>query len=484
MKRFVFLIALCAVISHCTAQKQSVPSWVKDAVFYQIFPERFANGDTTNDPPNIQPWGGVPASQNYFGGDLKGIIDHLDYLQRLGVNALYLTPIFESPTNHKYHTTDYLKIDHNFGDETTFKRLLNECHARKMHIIIDGVFNHTGVNFFAFQDVKKNEKNSKYLSWYNVYGFPIASPAKPNYEGWWGLGDLPRLMTNNPEVRKYLFDVTTYWTTMGLDGWRLDAAKEVSHDFWKDWRKLVKSENPDAYIVGEIWDDASDWLKGDEFDAAMNYRFRGTCVGFFALENQKASQLDSVLHVQRLQYPDEINYALQNLIGSHDTERFLTLSGGDLRKLKLAALFQMTYIGVPMVYYGDEVGMEGGKDPGCRKTMEWDSTKWNEDLFHWYQTIIAIRNEHSALRNGSYKTVLVDDTNKVFGFFRENTEEGVLVIINNGSDTLSMNGKVPTLSGERWFNTFTDREQRNAVALDMVTVPARSGIILVAPRYR
>jgi glycosidase len=200
-----------------------VPEWVKDAVFYQIFPERFANGDTTNDPPDKEVCGGTPKPNNYFGGDLQGVIDHLAYIQDLGVNALYFNPIFESNSNHKYHTTDYLKIDHNFGDDATFKRLLDECHKRKMRVVIDAVFNHTGIHFFAFEDIKKNEAKSKYLKWYNVKSFPVGPPEKPNYEAWWGLGDLPRLMNANPEVRAYLYDATKKWTAMGIDGWRLDV---------------------------------------------------------------------------------------------------------------------------------------------------------------------------------------------------------------------------------------------------------------------
>ena len=477
--------ALLLLLSwHCHARQEKpkvqVPVWPRDAIFYQIFPERFANGDSTNDPPGVRPWGGKPEVKNYFGGDLKGIIDHLSDLQRLGVNALYLTPIFESPTNHKYHTKDYLKIDHNFGDEETFKRLLDECHMRKMHLIIDGVFNHTGVHFFAFEDIKKNEAKSRFLAWYDVHSFPVGPPEKPNYEAWWGLGDLPKLMTNNPEVRDYLFNATRYWLKKGLDGWRLDVPNEISHDFWIQWRKLVKSENPDAYIVGEIWDDATPWLHGDQFDAVMNYRFRGACVGFLALQNLKASQFDSILQVQRREYPDEVNSVLQNLIGSHDTERFLTLCAGDVGALKLAVLMQMTYVGAPMVYYGDEIGMEGGKDPDCRHTMEWDSTKWNTGLWRWYQQLIGIRNAHPVFRHGSYKTVVVNDAGKLFGFVREDSLERSLVVLNNQAypQRVSVSGMV---SGSRpWRDLITSTPYEfNGTNEDSITVPARSGVVLV-----
>ncbi len=456
-----------------------VPAWVKDAVFYQIFPERFANGDTTNDPPDVQPWGGAPTSTNYFGGDLKGIIDHLDYLRRLGVNALYLNPIFESPSNHKYHTSDYMKVDHNFGDEKTFKKLLDECHARGMHVVIDAVFNHTGVHFWAFEDVKKNEAKSKYLHWYNIHGFPVGPPDKPNYEAWWGMGDLPKLMTDSPEVRQYLFDATSHWMKLGLDGWRLDVPNEMSHNFWIEWRKLVKAENPDAYIVGEIWDDATPWLKGDQFDAVMNYRFRGACVGFIALENLNAFQFDSILQVQRSQYPPEVNFVLQNLIGSHDTERFLTLCKGDINKLKLAVLMQMTYVGAPMVYYGDEIGMVGGKDPDCRHTMIWDSTKWKGNLLAWYRTMCRLRDEHPVFRRGTFKTILVDTTNKLFGFVREDGSSKAIVILNNSITAHSVT--VPLEPGRKWYDAMDQKKMTlGRETSGAMSVPARSGRVIIS----
>ena len=435
MEKIYSCIFILLLFASCSAQQGSgsgfVPEWAKDAIYYQIFPERFANGDSTNDPPDIEKWGETPKGNNYFGGDLQGIINHLDYLKDLGINALYLNPIFESNTNHKYHTIDYFKIDHHFGDEKTFKTLLDESHKRGIKVIIDGVFNHTGTDFFAFKDIIKNEKNSKYLKWYDVHSFPIKlPPEKPNYEAWWGMGELPKLKADNPEVRKYLFDATRYWMKMGLDGWRLDVPNEMSHDFWIQWRKVVKEENPDALIIGEIWDDASPWLKGDQFDAVMNYRFRGACVGFIALENRNAVQFDSILTAVRNEYPEEVGYALQNLIGSHDTERFLTLCDGDVDKEKLAVLMQMTYVGAPMIYYGDEIGMIGGKDPDCRKTMVWDSTSWNRELLDWYRRIINIRNNYPVFRRGSIKVLFSDKSRKLFGFSRKYENTAAVIILN------------------------------------------------------
>ncbi|MEW6062450.1 MAG: alpha-amylase family glycosyl hydrolase, partial [Bacteroidota bacterium] len=212
----------------------TVPSWVADAIFYQIFPERFANGDPTNDPPNCERWGGTPTSNNFFGGDLQGIINRLDYLSELGINALYLNPIFAADSNHKYNTKDYFSIDPSFGTNKTFEKLLHECHKRNIRVVIDGVFNHVGTAHVAFQDVKEHGRESKYVSWFNIYSFPVNEPRKPNYECWWGHGALPKLMVQNPEVKKYIFDVTTFWTTKGIDGWRLDVANEIPHEFWKE----------------------------------------------------------------------------------------------------------------------------------------------------------------------------------------------------------------------------------------------------------
>jgi glycosidase len=285
------------------------------------------------------------------------------------------------------------------------------------------------------------------VKWFNIYEFPVSSPDKPNYEGWWGLGALPKLMVDNPEVRKYLFDVTEYWTKRGIDGWRLDVPGEMSHDFWIEWRKLVKGINPGAYIVGELWEDASDWLRGDQFDAVMNYRFRGGCVGFFALRNQNAAQFDSVLRAQRSQYPAEVNYALQNLIGSHDTERFLTLSEGDVRKVKLGVLMQMTYPGAPMMYYGDEIGMTGRGDPDCRKTMEWDSLKWNRDLLEWNRKLIAIRKATPVLRHGTFSTLVADSASGFFAFMMSDLKDTVVVAMNNGMYELPVTINVGTTSG-------------------------------------
>ena len=221
--------------------RQGAPAWAKDAVFYQIFPDRFANGLTANDPDGTEPWGGKPTYTNFFGGDLEGIRKHLDHLQSLGVTALYLNPIFQSPSNHKYDTTDYLRIDPAFGDEATFRALVADVHARGMRIILDGVFNHTGDQFAGFREAARTGPSSPYWNWYNFYGFPVVQQPKPNYDSWWGFATLPKLNYRNEAVRNYILDtVVPHWTRMGIDGWRLDVPNEISEPgFWEAFRSKV-----------------------------------------------------------------------------------------------------------------------------------------------------------------------------------------------------------------------------------------------------
>jgi glycosidase len=421
-----------------TCAQTRIPSWVADAVFYQIFPERFANGDPSNDPRGVQPWGGVPSGRDFFGGDLQGIIDHLDYIESLGANALYLNPIFLSPSNHKYNTTDYMRIDPAFGNEQIFKQLVDACHARGMRIILDGVFNHTSTDFFAFADLRKRGERSVYREWYDVHSYPVGPEDHPNYECWWGYGSLPKLMTGYPAVQEYLFAVTRKWMSFGIDGWRLDVPNEVAPSFWTGWRKVVKSINPDAYCVAELWENAAPWLQGDQFDATMNYRFRAAVLGCFGAHRLSFSGLDSTLAAQRLDYHPDVNLALQNLLGSHDTERQLTFCGGDPIAVRLAMVLQMTYPGAPMIYYGDEVGMTGGKDPECRKTMVWDEEKQDHDLLNFTRELVHLRRQNPVWRRGTFQTLRVDDRNRIYVYARVQTGVRGVVVIHDGLEPVTI----------------------------------------------
>ncbi|MBN1504413.1 MAG: alpha amylase N-terminal ig-like domain-containing protein, partial [Candidatus Eisenbacteria bacterium] len=492
-----YSVGLESPVPFITAPADSVwfgtPDWVEGTVFYQIFPERFRNGDPSNDPAGVVAWADEPANFNFFGGDLQGVVDGLGYLDSLGIGAVYFNPVFEATSNHKYNTTDYMKIDPHFGTLETFQTLLSAAHDRGINIVLDGVFNHSGYEFWAFQDIVKNGPISRYADWYTIHGYPVVRDPKPNYESWWGYADLPKINTNNPSARQYIFDVTTYWTRdVGADGWRLDVPNEVPHEFWKEFRKVVKGVGPSKYIVGEIWDNGFPWLQGDQFDAVMNYRFRRAMMDFFAAGEANPVRLDETLGRIRIDYPDAANRVMLNLIGSHDTERFLTLCGDDVRKLKLAALFQMTYPGAPCIYYGDEIGLTGLKDPGCRKTFRWDPAQQNAELRDFYFKVVALRNNHSSLRRGDYVTLLADASRNTLAFARDDREELAVIVINNDLS------KQPAEMDLSQLATLAQREvpdgtvlrdgltgARYTVTKGRLTIPVmepKSGLVLFATR--
>ena len=405
------------------------PDWVKDAVFYQIFPERFANGDKTNDPEPIEKWGNKPTRDNYFGGDLKGIIDKLHYLEKLGINAIYLTPIFEANTNHKYDTKDYMRIDPQFGDIDTLKELVSKCHDKGIRVILDAVFNHSGYYFPPFQDVLKKGQKSKYCDWFHIYSYPIKIKPRPNYHTFAFEYHMPKLNTENPEVKRYLLDVAEFWIReVDIDGWRLDVANEVDHAFWREFRQVVKTAKPDAYILGEVWHDAGPWLQGDQFDGVMNYPFTNMVIEFFCKNSMDAKEFTSSLNKFMFRYPHQANQVLLNILDSHDTQRLLTQCKGNKALFKLAVLFQMTYIGVPCIYYGDEVGMEGLDDPDCRRTMMWDENEQDRDLLKFYKDCIALRKRHTALRRGYCKFIYASDSQLVMKRYTDSNE--VLIAFN------------------------------------------------------
>jgi cyclomaltodextrinase len=404
------------------------PVWASQAIFYQIFPERFCNGDPANDPSDKAEWNAQPTNFNFFGGDLQGIMDRIAYLKQLGVTALYLNPIFESPSNHKYNTSDYLKIDPSFGNLATFQKLLHSLHAAGMKIIIDGVFNHTGDTFWAFQDILKRGKDSCFKDWYYLRGFPVCQGQNPNYECWWNFGSLPKLNYQNPEVVRYILKVVAFWTSLGIDGWRLDVPNEVTFDFWKIFRRLVKSINPEAFIVGEIWDDPTGWLQGDTCDAVMNYRWREAVLRYFAYDESSPGQLRQELAALRANLPWERVLCAYNLLSSHDTPRLLTICGGDRRKVLAALAFQFMYPGIPALYYGDEIGLDGAKDPDCRKAMRWSPGE--QDLVIWKatKTLAGLRQKYAALQQGAYQELNLGET--LFSFVRSSRTEQILVVVN------------------------------------------------------
>lgn len=585
-----------------------VPAWAKDAVWYQIFPERFRNGDKKNDPavndirgswPHEEPkewhvstWTGdwyklqswekiddkgfyYHAQQRRYGGDLQGVFEKLDYLEKLGINAIYFNPVFESPSLHKYDASMYHHIDNNFGPDPEgdqkiwkkenpanpktwkwtsadrlFLKLLHEAHKRNIRVIIDGVFNHVGVTFWAFKDVVRNGEKSNYKDWFIIKKFddPNTPENEFDYAGWYGVRELPEIHEDENGLvagpRAHVSDVVKRWMdpngdgnpSDGIDGWRLDVAEMVAIPFWQDFRKWVRSINPEAYIVGEVWWEdwanekmfnASKWLRGDVFDAVMNYRVAREAGYFFKADKNKitASEFMHRLDSLRGEYPSDVNYVLMNLMDSHDTDRLSSQvvnpdtkydknvnvndnkdynvrkpNAQEIKTQKLMVLFQMTYLGAPTVYYGDEAGMWGADDPDERKPMLWadmkyekeashpfglerpaDANVFNKDLFTYYSRLIHMRLSSPALKRGSFATLTTDDKRSVCAYQRSFEKDHAIVILNNSKEI--QNVQVPltdNLVGMKWKNALdTTRISIQQKTLN-VELKGKSGIVLLA----
>lgn len=539
----------------------NVPSWAADAIFYQIFPERFRNGDPANDPTRasleapdlapeswaVSPWTGDwygrsdweralgadffdrGVFQRRYGGDLQGVLDKLDYLQKLGVNTLYFNPVFYGRSLHKYDAASMHHIDPYFGpdpagdlelmaSETSdpkswhwtaadklFLQLVDELHERGMRVIIDGVFNHTGRDFFAFADLRKRQADSPYRDWYIVQYFddPATPASEFRYKGWWGVDTLPEFADAegggdlHPGPKQYVYDITRRWMDPdgdgdprdGIDGWRLDVANEVPLKFWREWHKLVRGLNPQAYTVAEIWDDARTFLTDGGFSATMNYHALAFPAKGFLIDGRlSAHDFGRELALRRQVYPPAMQFALQNLVDSHDTDRIASMivnrpaeepylqparfdydvsprtsprhdphyqvrrpTAQERRIQRLVVLLQMTYVGAPMVYYGDEAGMWGGDDPCDRWPMFWDDLTFepqtadplgrprerdevgfDRQLFDFYERAIALRRDNAILRHGSWAPAASDDGRQFFAFRRSLGDASAWVALNRG----------------------------------------------------
>ncbi|MCB9100320.1 MAG: alpha-glucosidase C-terminal domain-containing protein [Anaerolineales bacterium] len=571
-----------------------VPQWAKTVVWYQIFPDRFRNGDPAGNPTladiegawphdlaspwQIHPWTSdwyelQPYEQangqnivfnlvrRRYGGDLQGIIDQLDYLQDLGITALYLNPVFQSPSHHKYDGVVYHHIDGTLGpdpegDKTLMAQedpgdpatwvwtaadklalqLIQDVHRRGMRIIFDGVFNHVSLRNPMFQDVVKNQQQSRYKEWFSIDSWDDAEQGtKFSYRGWWNVAELPEWRQDEHGTvagpRQYIFDCTRRWMSPhgepqdGIDGWRLDVAYCVKHPFWKAWRKHVKSINPEAYLTAEVIDPIDvlqPYLEGDEFDAVMNYNVGFACADYFINEEKRitTSEFDILLRDLRQAFDEGVSYVQQNLMDSHDANRlashivnrdgeryrdwlhyFHTSKAIDnpdyeVRKptaaeyavQKLIALFMMTYVGAPMIYYGDEVGMWGANDPCCRKPMVWadldyeperflpdgttrataDPVAVNLDLLNTYQRLIAIRHQYPALSLGDFQTLLTDDQPQIYAYRRRFGGQTVIVALNNTRQAQTVELEAPAAG------TVTD------VLNDQAQYPVEGGKIRVS----
>lgn len=412
-----------------------VPKWVSETNFYQIFVERFYNGNPNNSPPNLDDWDAKPTPTSFMGGDLEGIIKKIDYLKKLGIRGIYLTPIFKSVSNHKYDTSDYLQIDPYFGDEEVLHELIRICHENNIKVVLDAVFNHCGIDFKPFQDVIKNGRQSKYFDWFFVHGDQVEFDPI-NFEAFGYVPYMPKLNTSNEEVKKYLYKVGTYWAKeFDIDGWRLDVSDEIDHEFWRGFRKKVKRINRNLIIIGENWHNAYPWLQGDQFDGVMNYSLTKLMLDYFATGEIDAKTFSYEVSTLLVRYSKQVNEAMLNLLDSHDTERFLTTCKGDIKKLKCAAAFLYAYIGMPCTYYGTEIGMDGVYDPGCRKGFDWNPEHWNHELVQFYKKIIKLRNEEDVFKYGELRFIYRDD---VFIMKRFYKNERIFIVINLTDGTVSL----------------------------------------------
>lgn len=596
-------LLLCLVVfawsgSLALADTTGVPAWAAEAVFYQIFPDRFADGDSNNEPtrdsleqpvhagPSWRPsswtadwyardqWEKDLGPDFYkdgvfdrrYGGDLKGVLDKLDYLSDLGINAIYFNPLFYSRSLHKYDGNSYHHIDPYFGPDPAgdlaliakesadpkswqwtaadkmFLEVLKKCHERGMHVIIDGVFNHTGRDFFAFKDIRKNQEKSRYKDWYQIESFddPRTKRNEFSYKGWWGIKSLPIFAASadgkdmHPGPKAYIFEATRRWMQPngkredGVDGWRLDVAEERPARFWADWNALVRQLNPNAYTTAEIWKDAAEFVKKDGFSAAMNYNaFAIPVKGFLIDNNVSPSKFGELIDQRRKQFPPATAAVLQNLMDSHDTDRLASMIVNgegtvyenpaeiefnkndsprssqryDIRKpnerersiLRLIVLLQMSYVGAPMIYYGDEAGMWGAGDPDDRMPMIWrdaiyepqsndprnrerkpDEVKFDEDLFAFYKKAVALRREHNALNHGDFAIVATDDAQRAIVISRRSQKESLFTAINRGDQAAQIGLK---LSGGKLTPIFVTQGEMESVQ----ATPSATGVQISLP---
>lgn len=409
------------------ADINQTPKWVNDTIWYQIFPERFCNGEQTIDPEGVKPWAGPKdrvKNNEFYGGDLRGIINKLPYLKELNISGIYLTPINESPSSHKYDTIDYLSIDPHFGTKETMIELVNKAHELGIRVMLDGVFNHTGKEAKEWKDVVEKGPQSKYYNWFMVNEWPF-DPNKWNtkegkYYSFAFNDKMPKLNTNNPEVRKHIIDICEYWVKeYGIDGIRLDVANELSHRFCKELRTRMKALNTEIYILGEVWNDSINWLRGDEFDAVMNYPLGNAISDFWIEESYTKKDFEEDINRCYTLYMQQTNDVLFNLLDSHDTIR-LSSKTPDVNKVyqQLAVLFTMP--GSPCMFYGTEVLLEGAHDPDCRRCMPWKEIEeglYDEHL-SFVKNLTRLRKEEALFRSRNFHFTNGIDNERVIEYIK------------------------------------------------------------------
>ena len=403
------------------ADRLTIPEWTKDAIVYNIFPDSFANGKRTISCDSTEG----------LGGTIQGIAENLDYIASMGFNCIYLNPIFAAESYHRYDTLDYYQVDPQMGTKDDLRVLIEKAHSLGIRVILDGVFNHISSSHYLFQDVLQHGMNSKYYScFYRLPAHPsIPAPgAYPEYTCFSYVANMPKTNTADPYLRQYFCDVGTYWIReFDIDGWRLDVANELDDGFMRAFRFAVKSAKPDAIIVGEVWENAAHYLNGDMLDSAMNYDFRRYCRRFFAEEAVTAEVFDTNVSTLLLRYRENALYAQLNLLDSHDVSRYLTLCSQNIDKMELSVLLQMTFPGMPCVFYGDEKGLSGLSENEYRQAMAWEKNHPLEDI---YRSLIALRKAHPALRYGDFRTNIV--SGKAYSYSRTWENKRITVTMNLG----------------------------------------------------
>ena len=455
--------------------RHTIPDWVYGGVMYQIFPERFSNGDSSINPENIVDWNSTPTRLGFHGGDLIGVLNNLDHIESLGVNILYLNPIFLSSSTHKYDAWDHFKVDPTLGGDDALKDLINECHNRDMKVVLDCSLNHVHPRHFAFQDLIQNGENSKYKDWFTVFDYPVrfihrphlyantykvgwdgnqeeykqyldktfedtkvpieikdddGPIVEPSFKAWWGVPDMPKINFESKEARQWALDVTKYWIeNFNIDGWRMDVAKELDFSFWKEFRDIAHGANKDTLLISEIFGDTSQWLQGDRFDGTMNYSFRESMTDYFATKRITNKEFaDSLANLYSM-YSFEALSSCQNLLSSHDVKRFLNRCGNEKDGMLGAIFLQATFPGIAGIYYGDEIGLGGADDPFNREPFPWDDEKsWNLEILNYLKNLMKIKRESPIFKYGRFE--LLNEHNDFVAFRRILKDESMLCIIN------------------------------------------------------
>jgi len=415
----------------------TTPSWVNDTVWYQIFPERFCNGDPSIDPENVKPWqSGKVGMHDFYGGDIKGIRDKIPYLKDLGITGIYLNPIFESTTNHKYNTRNYKLVDPHFGTNEELRALVDEAHAAGIRVMLDAVFNHTGYDHPMWLDVLEKGQESRYAQWYMVNKWPIEKGRDTKDGRYYSFAFaeyMPKLNTNNPEVQDYLLDIIKFWIdTFDIDGLRFDVGNEVSHSFLKAIRYMTKRVKSDFYLLGEIWHDSISWLLGDEYDSVMNYPLTTAIADFWVYKNRDRQSFEYDINRCFTMYYSQVNDVLFNLLDSHDTNRLFDKchKNIDIFYQQLAVLFTMP--GSPCIYYGTEVALDGGYDPDCRRCMPWsdiDAGKLDDKLSEM-KSLISMRKTIQACKSRNFHFPNDIAKDRVISYLKIGDNESLQIYLN------------------------------------------------------